>query len=164
MDREACVLLSMGLQRVRYDWIERLNWTDKSPFLLPGMVLNSLHTILWPHDVKSHLIRKGLHAGEDWGQAEKGITEDEMVEWRHHWLNRQEFEQTLGDGEGQGSLAAHGVVESSVTKWLNNKCVNRIVSLFLKKKSPLIYHKIMHVWGLIFKENIVEPIQSCFYA
>ena len=43
-------------------------------------------------------------SGEDWEQAEKGVTEDEMVEW-HHWLNGNEFEQTLGDGEGQGSLA-----------------------------------------------------------
>ena len=35
---------------------------------------------------------------------EKGLTEDEMVGW-HHRFNGQEFEQTPGDGEGQGSLA-----------------------------------------------------------
>ena len=40
---------------------------------------------------------------EDWGQEEKGITEDEKVGW-HHWLNGHKFEQTLGDSEGQGSL------------------------------------------------------------
>ena len=40
----------------------------------------------------------------DGGQEEKGLTEDEMVGW-HHQLNGHEFEQTLGDGEGQGSLA-----------------------------------------------------------
>ena len=39
----------------------------------------------------------------DWGQEMKGTTEDEMVGW-HHWLNGHEFEQTLGDSEGQGSL------------------------------------------------------------
>ena len=44
------------------------------------------------------------HAGKDWGQEEKGATEEEMVGW-HHQLNGHEFEQTLGDGEGQGSLA-----------------------------------------------------------
>ena len=38
------------------------------------------------------------------GQEEKGMTEDEMVGW-HHQLNGHEFEQTLGDSEGQGSLA-----------------------------------------------------------
>ena len=41
---------------------------------------------------------------EDWRQEEKWATEDEMVEW-HYWLNGHEFEQTLGDSEGQGSLA-----------------------------------------------------------
>ena len=44
-----------------------------------------------------------LDAGKDRGQ-EKGATEEEMVGW-HHRLNGQEFEQTLGDGEKQGSLA-----------------------------------------------------------
>ena len=43
-------------------------------------------------------------AGKDWGQEEKGVTEDEMFGW-HHRLNGHEFEQTLGDGEGQGGLA-----------------------------------------------------------
>ena len=42
-------------------------------------------------------------AGKDWGQGEKGVTEDEMVGW-HHWHNGHEFEQTQGDSEGQGSL------------------------------------------------------------
>ena len=59
--------------------------------------------VLWPPDTKSWLTGKDSDAGEDWGQ-EKGMTEDKMVGW-HHWLNGHEFEQTLGDGEGQGSLA-----------------------------------------------------------
>ena len=42
--------------------------------------------ILWPHDVKSWLIWKDPDAGKDWGQEEKGMTEDEMVGW-HHRLN-----------------------------------------------------------------------------
>ena len=49
-------------------------------------------------------VSKDLNAGKDWRQEEKGMTEDEMVEW-HHWLNEHEFEQTTGDGEEQGSLA-----------------------------------------------------------
>ena len=36
------------------------------------------------------------------------MTEDEMVGW-HHWLNRHEFEQALGDDEGQGSLACYSL-------------------------------------------------------
>ena len=42
-------------------------------------------------------------AGKDWGQEEKGATEDEMVGW-HHWFNGYEFEQTQGDSEEQGSV------------------------------------------------------------
>ena len=42
-------------------------------------------------------------AGKDWGQEEKGMTEDEIV-GRHHWLNRHEFEQTQGKSGGQRSL------------------------------------------------------------
>ena len=60
--------------------------------------------ILWPPDAKGWLIRKDPDAGQDWWQKEKGMTEDEMVGW-HHWLYRHEFEQALGDGEGQESLA-----------------------------------------------------------
>ena len=59
--------------------------------------------ILWLSDAKSRLIWKDPDPGKDWGQEEKGATEDEMVGW-HHWLNGHELEQTLGDGEGQGSL------------------------------------------------------------
>ena len=43
-------------------------------------------------------------AGRDWGQEEKGTTEDEMAGW-HHWLDGRESEWTLGVGDGQGSLA-----------------------------------------------------------
>ena len=42
--------------------------------------------ILWPPHVKSWLIGKDSDAGRDWGQEEKGMTEDEMAGW-HHWLD-----------------------------------------------------------------------------
>ena len=60
--------------------------------------------ILWPPHAKSWLIGKDSDAGRDWGQEEKGMTEDEMA-GRHHWLDRHEFEWTLGVGDGQGGLA-----------------------------------------------------------
>ena len=47
--------------------------------------------ILWPPDVKSWLIWNDPDAGEDWGQEEKGTTEDEMVGW-HHRLDGHKFE------------------------------------------------------------------------
>ena len=62
--------------------------------------------IFWPPDVKSQLTGKDPDPGKDWGQEEKGMTEDEMVGW-NHWLNRPEFEQTPGDSEGQGGLACY---------------------------------------------------------
>ena len=60
--------------------------------------------ILWPPDVKSWLPGKDPDAGKDWRQEEKGMTEDEKVGW-HHWLDGHEFEQALGIGDGEVSLA-----------------------------------------------------------
>ena len=76
--------------------------------------------ILWPPDVKSWLIWKDSDAGKDWGQEEKGTTEDEMVGW-HHWLNGHGFGWTPGVGDGQGGLAccdSWGCKESDMTEWL----------------------------------------------
>ena len=77
--------------------------------------------ILWPPHVKSWLIGKDSDAGRDWGQEEKGTTEDKMAGW-HHWLYGRESEQTLGVGDGQGGLAccdSWGRKESDMTEWLN---------------------------------------------
>ena len=62
--------------------------------------------MLWPPDVKNWLIGKDPDTGKDWGQEEKGMTEDEMVGW-HHWFSGHEFEQVPENGEGQGSLACY---------------------------------------------------------
>ena len=59
--------------------------------------------MLWPPDAKSQLIGKDSDAGRDWGQEEKGTTEDEMVGWPHG-LSGHEFKEILGDSERQGSL------------------------------------------------------------
>ena len=59
--------------------------------------------ILWSPDVKNWLIGKDPDAGKDWRQEQKGMREDE-IGW-HHQLDRHEFEQALGFGDGQGSLA-----------------------------------------------------------
>ena len=77
--------------------------------------------ILWPPDEKSWLVWKDPDAGKDWGQEEKGTTEDEMAGW-HHWLNGQEFVLTPGVGEGQGGLVCWGSWghrESEVTERLS---------------------------------------------
>ena len=75
--------------------------------------------ILWPSDAKNWLIVKDPDAWKDWRQEEKGMTDDEMVGW-HHWLDGHEFEQDLGVGGRQGSLATpfHGV--ATIQIWLSN--------------------------------------------
>ena len=73
-------------------------------YSLEGLMAEAETPILWPPDVKNWLVGKYPDAGKDWRQEEKGTTEDEMVRW-HHWLYGHEFEQTLGVGDGQGSLA-----------------------------------------------------------
>ena len=60
--------------------------------------------ILWLPDAKRWLIGKDSDAGRDWGQEEKGTTEDKMAGW-HHQLNGHEFGWTPGVGDGQGGLA-----------------------------------------------------------
>ena len=60
--------------------------------------------ILWPLDAKRQLIGKDPDSHKDWGQEEKRVTENETVVW-HHRLDGHEFEYTLEDSEGQGSLA-----------------------------------------------------------
>ena len=62
--------------------------------------------IFGPPDVNNWLLGKDPGAGKDWRQEEKGSTEGEMVGW-HQWLDGHEFEQTLGSGEGQGSLVCY---------------------------------------------------------
>ena len=77
--------------------------------------------VLWPPHAKYWLIEKDSDAGRDWGQEEKGTTEDEMAGW-HHWLNAPEFEWAPGVGDGQGGLAcwnSWGHKEWDTTEWLN---------------------------------------------
>ena len=71
----------------------------------------------------------------------KGTTEDEIVGW-HHRLNGHEFEQTPGDGEGQGSLAWYsswGRKDSDMTQRLNNSrshCVHQKCLPFISPSGP----------------------------
>ena len=79
--------------------------------------------ISWSPDAKSQLAGKDPDAGKDWGQEEKGATEDEMVEWPRQ-LNKHEFQQASGVGDGQGSLvncSLQGCKQSDTTQWINKK-------------------------------------------
>ena len=89
-----------------------------------------------------HLMRRvnsleKTDAGRDWGQEEKGTTEDEMAGW-YHWLDGRESEWTPGVGDGQGGLAccdSWGRKESDMTEWLN--------WTELERKNPYQYFSIL---------------------
>ena len=85
--------------------IKPVNPKENQPWIFIGRTdAEAEAPILWLADVKSWLIGKDPNAGKDWGQEEKGVTEDEMA-GQHYWLNGHKFEYTQGDTEGQGSLA-----------------------------------------------------------
>ena len=102
---------------------------------LEGLMLRTETPILWPPDAKSWLIGKDPDAGKDWGQEEKGTTEDEMVGW-HHRLNGHELgklQELVMDREARYA-AVHGVAKSRTQlsdwtelNWMKN-CANKYVS------------------------------------
>ena len=84
--------------------IKPVNPKGNQPYIFIGRTDVEAETpIVWPPDAKSWLIGKDPDAGKDWGQEEKGTTEDEMVGW-HHQLNRHGLGWTPGVGDGQGGL------------------------------------------------------------
>ena len=86
--------------------------------------------ILQPPDAKNWLIGKDSDAGKEWRQEEKGTTEDKIAGW-HHRLDGHEFEQTLGVGDVQGSLACYSPWdhrESDMTEqlnWTEHSCIQQ---------------------------------------
>ena len=108
---------------------------DESWVFIGGTDVEAETPILWPPDVESWLIWKDPDAGRDWGQEEKGMTEDEMVGW-HHRHNGCGFERTIGVGDGQGGLAccsSWGRKESDMTEWMNWTELNS--TIFMKSCS-----------------------------
>ena len=101
--------------------IKPVNPKGNQPWIFIGRT-DTKAPILWSSDVKSRLIGKNPDAGKDWKQEEKSTIEDKMVGW-HHQLNGHEFEQSLEDGERQGSLlccSTWGCKDSDMTERLNN--------------------------------------------
>ena len=132
--------------------------------------------VLWPPDAKNWLIWKDPDAGKDWGQEEKGMTEDKMVGW-HHQLNGHGFGWIPGVGDGQGGLcwwwtgrhaAVHGVAKSRtlLSDWTDGTEAMIFTFLMLSFKPafhshlspslrgslvPLCYLSLgwylLHIWG-----------------
>ena len=90
---------------LRVPWTTKRSNQGNQPWMFIGRTdAEAEALILWPPSANSQLTGKDPDAGKNWGQEEKGSTDNEMVGW-HHQLNGHEFEQTPGDSEGQGSQA-----------------------------------------------------------
>ena len=102
---------------------------DQSWVLIERTDVEAETPILWPPVVKNGLIWKDPDAGKDWGQEEKGTTEDEIVGW-YYWLNGMslgKLRELVMDREAWHAVV-HGIAKS--WKWLSNwtelKCINMI--------------------------------------
>ena len=129
---------------------------DQSWVFIGGTDVEAETPIFWPPHVKSWLIGKDSDAGRDWGQEEKGMTEDEMAGW-HHWLDGHEFEWTPGVVDRQGGLAccdSWGRKESDTTEWLNWTCSNPDYFEAIQ-----MYHFICR-YLRIFIKNSVSPLKN----
>ena len=112
--------------------------------------------ILWPSHAKSWLIGKDSDAGRDWGQEEKGMTEDEMAGW-HYWLNGRESEWTLGVSDGQGGLACcYSWVAKSWTRlsyWIELKYFTSTFHFYALEREMATHSSVL-TWRV---PGMVEP-------
>ena len=117
--------------------------------------------ILWPPHAKSWLTGKDPDAGRDWGQEEKGMTENEMVGWDHR-LDGRESEWTLGVGDGQGSLVccnSWGPKESDTNEqlnWTEGKYMSNLSATTKQSSKVAVPHYTLNssIW-------VLEPDPHC---
>ena len=103
--------------------------------------------VLWPPGAKSWLIWNDPDAGKDWGQEEKGTTEDEMAGW-HHWLDGHESHWTPGVGDGQGGLPCCGSWGHKETRLSNWTELMRCIQKQKKNRQDhvIMIQKKIHLW------------------
>ena len=130
------MLLNCGIGEVSWEWLG-LHGDPTSPsskeinteYSLEGAEAET--PILWSPDSKSWLIGKDPDAGKDWRQEEKEKTEDEKFGW-HHRLNGPEFEQALGVGDEQRSVACcspWGCKELEMNEQLKNNYILILIKI-----------------------------------
>ena len=148
---------------LRVPWIGRRSSQCILKEIIPGCSLEELMLKLkrqyfWPPHAKSLLIGKGPDAGRDWGQEEKGATEDEMAGW-HHRLDAHEFEETLGVGDGQGGLAccsSWGCKELDTTEWLNwltDWFIEELLRIAKKRTQHVSSNRRMYKQIVVYTDN-----------
>ena len=154
---------------LRVPWTARTSNQSILKEISPGCSLEGLMVKLklWPPHVKSWLIGKDPDAGRDWGQEEKGMTEDKMAGW-HHWLDAHEFEWTPGVGDGQGGLAccnSWGHKESDTTELLNWTELNRehsLLNIWIHFSVALIFHTRVFLGSISLMEGNGGQLKSIF--
>ena len=103
--------------------------------------------ICWPPDTKSWVIGKDPDAGKDWGQKEKGTTEDEMVGW-HHWLNGHGFEWTPGVGWTQWTWVWVDSARPGMLQFIGSQRVGHNWATELNWIIDLIE---LYIWSIILR-------------
>ena len=149
------MLLNCGVgEDSRVPWTARRSNQSIVKEISPGCSLEGLMLTL-KLQYFGHLMRRAdswEKDGRDWGQEEKGKTEDEMVGW-HHWLNGHEFGWTPGVGDGQGGwrAAVNGVAKSRT--WLNDWTETKLKNI--------IY--LFNIIIVSFLSSLIAPeIRDCY--
>ena len=137
--------------------IKSINPKGNQPWIVIGRTRSKAEApILQQSDAESRLIGKDPDAGEDWRPEEKGVTQDEMVGWHGH-----EFEQTLGDIEGQGSLECcrpWGRKESDTAEWTTTNTHNaRFTVIHRNEISNWLWFK-----TVTFFKNLIPNMEYLF--
>ena len=123
--------------------------------------------ILWPPDSNSQLFRKDLDARKY--RRQEGTTENEMVQW-HYWLEEHEFEQALGHGEGQGSLACcslWGLNETWLSNWTTTtaKYITGFPGGTSDKEPSCQYKKRQQMWvWSLGQEDPLEEYMTTYFS
>ena len=122
--------------------IKPVNSKRNQPWMFIGRADTEAEApIFWSHGGKKWVIRKDCNAEKDWGQEEKGTTENKMVGWPHR-LNGCELEQALGIGERQGSLMC-------CSPWVSKSQTGLSDSTTTATTYSVLWYLMMHFYGLL---------------